>query len=100
MVMNVVPGPTYAEMRDPLLLPSELRAAAQAALGDELNPLNLFNINWKNTDASVEKIVLPRALTGVDANIVVLSGRNYPSGSMKVGPAYVTLAEAEALHGL
>ncbi len=60
MVMNVVPGPTYAEMRDPLLLPSELRAAAQAALGDELNPLNLFNINWKNTDASVEKIVLPR----------------------------------------
>ncbi|MEZ4559711.1 MAG: pyridoxal-phosphate dependent enzyme, partial [Caldilineaceae bacterium] len=30
----------------------------------------------------------------------VLSGRNFPSGSMKVGPAYVTLAEHEAMDGL
>ncbi len=100
MTTRVTPGPTYAEMRNPLLLPAALRAAAQAGQDDDRNALNLFNINWKNTDETVEKFVLPRALTGVDANIVVLSGRNFPSGSMKVGPAYVTLAEAEALHGL
>ena len=44
--------------------------------------------------------MLPKELTGVQANIVVLSGRTFPSGSMKVGPAYTTLAEAEALDGL
>jgi cysteine synthase len=67
---------------------------------EESNPLNLFNINWKGTGAAVDRLVLPKELTGVQANIVVLSGRNFPSGSMKVGPAYATLAEEEALNGL
>ncbi|MDQ3248565.1 MAG: pyridoxal-phosphate dependent enzyme [Chloroflexota bacterium] len=93
---SIIPGPTYAEMRNPLLLPESFRAAANAARQDETNPLNLFNINWKNTGDQVEKIVLPKQLTGVQANIIVLSGRTFPSGSMKVGPAYFTLAEAEA----
>jgi cysteine synthase len=98
---TIIPGPTYAEMRDPVRLPETLRQSAQKALHeDELNPINLFNINWKNTSAAVERIVLPKELTGVQANIIVLSGRNFPSGSMKVGPAYTTLAEAEALHHL
>ena len=97
MSKPIITGPTYAEMRDPLLLPESLRAAAKQALHeDEMSPLNLFNINWKNTGGEVEKIVLPKELTGVDANIIVLSGRNFPSGSMKVGPAYFTLAEKEA----
>jgi cysteine synthase len=97
---SIVPGPTYAEMRTPLSLPPAVRAAALAARQDEHNPRNLFNINWKQTGDQVERIVLPKELTGVQANIIVLSGRNFPSGSMKVGPAYVTLAETEALHGL
>jgi cysteine synthase A len=101
MSKSIIAGPTYAEMRDPMLLPSSLREAAKTALHeDELNPINLFNINWKNTGDAVERIVLPKELTGVQANIIVLSGRNFPSGSMKVGPAYVTLAENEALDGL
>lgn len=100
MTKSIIPGPTYAEMRDPLLLPPALREAAIAAHADELNPLNLFNINWKNTGEQVESMVLPRELTGVQANIIVLSGRNFPSGSMKVGPAYTTLAEHEAVDGL
>jgi len=101
MSNTIIPGPTYAEMRDPLLLPESVRTAAQAARpDDETDPRNLYNINWKNTGDSVDKLVLPKELTGVAANIIVLSGRNFPSGSMKVGPAYVTLAEAEALHGL
>lgn len=101
MAPTITPGPTYAEMRDPLLLPEDLRTTAQQALHeDELNPLNLFNINWKNTGDAVERILLPQALTGVRANIIVLSGRNFPSGSMKVGPAYATLAEVEAVNHL
>ena len=100
MSLPIVPGPTYAEMRNPLLLPASMRAAAQAARADERNPVNLFNINWKQTGDSADAIVLPKELTGVAANIVLLSGRNFPSGSMKVGPAYVTLAENEALSHL
>lgn len=101
MTRPIIPGPTYAEMREPLRLPEALRQSAQKALHeDELNPINLFNINWKNTGADVERFVLPKELTGVQANIIVLSGRNFPSGSMKVGPAYTTLAEAEAMHHL
>lgn len=97
---EVIPGPTYAEMKDPLLLPDAVRTASNAARAQEMDPLNLFNINWKLTGEGVDKLVLPKALTGVDANIVVLSGRNFPSGSMKVGPAYTTLAEAEAVEHL
>lgn len=100
MTRPIVPGPTYAEMRNPLLLAPEVRAAANAARSDDRNSLNLFNINWKNSGDQVERIVLPRELTGVAANIVVLSGRHFPSGSMKVGPAYATLAEEESTHGL
>ena len=97
---SIVPGPTYAEMRNPLLLSQSMRDAANAARSDELDPLNLFNINWTKTGDQVDSIVLPKELTGVQANIILLSGRNFPSGSMKVGPAYVTLAEHEAEDGL
>jgi cysteine synthase len=37
--------------------------------------------------------VLPEALTGVRAPIVVVSGRHFPTGSHKVGPAYSILVE-------
>jgi len=87
-------------MRNPLLLPDALRQQANATREDERNPLNLFNINWKNSSDTPEALVLPKELTGVQANIVVLSGRTFPSGSMKVGPAYATLAEHEALEHL
>jgi cysteine synthase len=100
MTKSIVPGPTYAEMRNPLMLPQSLRAEANAARQDETDPRNLFNINWKLTGDSPDTIVLPKELTGVQANIILLSGRNFPSGSMKVGPAYFTLAEAEAQQGL
>ena len=101
MTRPIVPGPTYAEMRDPTRLPVGVRKEASSALTrNEMAPLNLFNINWKNTGTDVERIILPKELTGVQANIIVLSGRTFPSGSMKVGPAYTTLAEAEVLDGL
>ncbi|MBK8049075.1 MAG: pyridoxal-phosphate dependent enzyme [Anaerolineales bacterium] len=100
MPKAIVPGPTYAEMRNPLLLPAKLREKANAARTSEMDPINLFNINWKHTGSRPEMMVLPKELTGVQANIIVLSGRSFPSGSMKVGPAYATLAETEALHHL
>ncbi len=87
-------GPNYDEMLNPGLLDRDLRARALAALQrDELDPVNLFNITWKDAANQVRKLVLPPALTGIEANIVVLLGCGFPSGSHKVGPAYSTLIE-------
>ena len=88
-------GPTYDEMLNPKHQDPKVRKQAEKALKEnELDPINLFNITWKNNkDGEVNKIVLPKALTGVDANIVVLLGKYFPSGSHKVGPAYATLME-------
>ena len=93
--MATIPyGPTYDEMLDPGLLDKDVRDRALRALTeDELDPVNLFNITWKDAANRVRKVVLPRALTGVDANIVVMLGCGFPSGSHKVGPAYSTLIE-------
>jgi cysteine synthase len=87
-------GPTYEEMRNPETMDAEIREKALKALKEaELDPINLFNISWKGSDNQVRKIVLPKELTGVDANIVVMLGKEFPSGSHKVGPAYATLIE-------
>ncbi len=92
--MSKIPfGPTYEEMLHPSKLSQEIRKRALKGKIDELDPINLFNITWKNDIGEVNKIVLPKALTGVDANIVVMLGKDFPSGSHKVGPAYSTLIE-------
>jgi cysteine synthase len=87
-------GPNYDEMLDPGLIDTGVRAKALAALHEnELDPINLFNITWKDATNAVRKLVLPPALTGIDANVVVMLGNQFPSGSHKVGPAYSTLIE-------
>jgi cysteine synthase A len=87
-------GPTYEEMLNPQTIDPGVRERALKALEEnELDPINLFNITWKDENNKVRKIVLPKELTGVDANIIVLLGKDYPSGSHKVGPAYATLIE-------
>lgn len=92
--MSKIPfGPTYDEMLHPSHIDPQIRKKALAKKKDELDPINLFNINWKDEENQVHKIVLPKEMTGVDANIVVLLGKYFPSGSHKVGPAYSTLIE-------
>jgi cysteine synthase A len=92
---TLIPGPTYQEMLDPRTLPAALRKQAAAARADELDPANLFNITWRATDGQIRCEALPKELTGVKANILVMVGREFPSGSHKVGPAYSTLMEGE-----
>jgi cysteine synthase len=87
-------GPTFAEMRDPSLLSDVARARAREARARPLDPLNLWNLSWK-AEGAVPHVVLPEALTGVRAPVVVLSGRRFPTGSHKVGPAYSILVEKQ-----
>lgn len=90
-----VSGPTYGEMLHPRTLPAAFREMAAIARKRELDPANLFNISWKDQVNNVRYVLLPHQLTGTEANILVLVGRAFPSGSHKVGPAYATLMEAE-----
>ncbi|NPV68325.1 MAG: pyridoxal-phosphate dependent enzyme [Anaerolineae bacterium] len=87
-------GPTFEEMLHPSRIDPDVRArAVKARREDPLAPINLFNVTWRNERNEVYHVVLPKALTGIEANIVVLYGADFPSGSHKVGAAYSVLAE-------
>lgn len=96
MNADFVYGPTFAEMRDPSRIKSDVRKQALALKRkDLLHPLNLFNITWKQDDLSIPHVVLPRELTNLDANIVVMIARHFPTGAHKVGAAYSCLIEKQ-----
>jgi cysteine synthase A len=97
----MIHGPTYAEMRDSSRLPRELRARALAARhGAPLDPVNLFNITWHDAAGSVRALVLPQALTGVSAPIVLLYAKDFPTGAHKVGATYAVLMERQLAGGV
>ena len=90
----MITGPTFEEMLHPHKIDPATRVKANAARHDApLDPINLFNITWRDLNGYVCHIVLPKALTGVDCDIVVIYGREFPSGSHKVGAAYSVLLE-------
>jgi cysteine synthase len=85
--------PTFAQMRDP----GKIDPAVTGALADvdmqELHPLNLFRINWRNDPegggfGAVNAVEFPPELTGVPARIVGLVGKHFPTGAHKVGAAF------------
>jgi cysteine synthase len=90
--------PTFAQMRDPGLIPDANKAAlADVGLWD-LDPRNLFRINWHNEPVEkgggfggVNYLVVPPELTGVEAKIVVILGKWFPTGAHKVGAAFACL---------
>ena len=93
---KLITGPTFEEMLYPEKIAPETRSTALRMMEeDPLDPINLYNITWKDADSRIYYHVLPRELTGVDANIVVLYSTDYPTGSHKVGAAYSVLLEKE-----
>jgi cysteine synthase len=89
-------GPTFAEMLDPSRIAPDVRARAlEAKERNPLDPINLYNLTWKDEKGRVNYVVLPRELTGVKPNIVVLYGKNFPTGSHKVGATYSIAMEKQ-----
>jgi cysteine synthase len=87
-------GPTFEEMLHPHTIDPAIRAKAVKSLTEApLDPINLYNITWRGADDRIKYEVLPKELTGVEAPIVVLYGRDFPTGAHKVGAAYSVLAE-------
>ena len=94
--MKKVPivGPTYEEMLHPWKInPKIRRKAFEMKKKDPLHPVNLFNITWYNENDEPYYFVMPKELTGVKANIIVLYAKDFPSGSHKVGATYSILME-------
>ncbi|MFH0795244.1 MAG: hypothetical protein V2A74_14565 [bacterium] len=90
---SFVLGPTFEEMLHPHKIAADIRRKALASGVDPLDPINLYNINWRDAKDQVCYVVFPSELACVDANIIVLFGRDFPSGSHKVGAAYSVLME-------
>jgi cysteine synthase A len=89
-------GPTYEEMLHPSSIDPGIRAKALEALeNDPLDKLNLYNVSWRDASDQIRYFVLPKELTGVDANIVALYAAGFPTGSHKVGPTYSVTMEAQ-----
>lgn len=91
--------PTFAMMRDPSKVPGKIKDQLKTIGLWDVHPANLYRITWKNEpqDAGglfggVNHIVLPPALTGCRANIIVLTGRWFPTGAHKVGATFGCLA--------
>jgi len=92
----MITGPTFEEMLHPEKMDPEIRAKAIDALkNNPLDPINLYNVTWRDKQNKVYHVVLPKEITGVDANIVVIYGMGFPSGSHKVGAAYSVLIEKQ-----
>jgi cysteine synthase len=87
--------PTFKQMRDPSLVPASVKEELRDVGLWDLNPLNLYRITWHNEPVEfgggygdVDYIEIPSALTGVDARILMLVGKWFPTGAHKVGAAF------------
>ena len=87
--------PTFAQMRNPSLIPDAIKERLRKVGLWDINPLNLFRIGWHNepkdfggTFGGVNFIEIPRELTGVKARIILLTGKWFPTGCHKVGASF------------
>jgi cysteine synthase len=87
--------PTFKQMRDPGLIPAAVKDQLRDVGLWDLDPLNLYRITWHNEPVpfgggygDVDYIEIPSELTGVDARILMLVGKWFPTGAHKVGAAF------------
>ncbi len=87
--------PTFAQMKNPELIPDSIKGSLTKIGLWDLTPENLFRITWKNEPVphgggfnGVNFIEFPSSLTGTEARIIALVGKWFPTGAHKVGAAF------------
>jgi cysteine synthase A len=87
--------PTFAQQKDPSRIPAKIAARLKDVGLWDMDPANLFRITWKNEPVEMgggfgegNWIEFPKAITGVDATIIGIVGKWFPTGAHKVGAAY------------
>ncbi|MBN2279193.1 MAG: pyridoxal-phosphate dependent enzyme [Candidatus Marinimicrobia bacterium] len=91
--------PTFAQMKNPELIPTAIRSDLKNIGLWDVHPRNLYRITWKNEPLSqggdfigVNYMEIPSQITGVKARIIALVGKWFPTGAHKVGASYGCLA--------
>ena len=91
--------PTFAQMKNPALIPDDIKAELRGIGLWDVHPRNLFRITWHNEPVphgggfgGVNTSEFPPELTGVPARIIALVGKWFPTGAHKVGAAFGCLA--------
>ncbi len=88
--------PTFRQMKDPeRYTPAAIKEKLKSTGLWDVDSVNLFRITWKNEPVKsgglfgkVNYVELPSALTGVDARIVAIAGKWFPTGAHKVGASF------------
>ena len=87
--------PTFKQQKDPGRIPEAIVSRLKNIGLWHIDPLNLFRITWHNEPVAhgggfgdVNFIEFPKSLTGVDARIVSVIGKWFPTGAHKVGAAF------------
>ena len=91
--------PTFAQMRDPALIPARVREELKGIGLWDVHPRNLFRITWHNQPVvkggsfgGVNYLEFPSSLTGTKARMIAIVGKWFPTGAHKVGAAFGCLA--------
>ena len=91
--------PTFAQMKNPDLIPGKIKEELKGIGLWDVNPRNLFRITWHNEPKAqgglfggANYIEFPSSLTGTEARIIALVGKWFPTGAHKVGAAFGCLA--------
>ncbi|MHA1198947.1 MAG: pyridoxal-phosphate dependent enzyme [Candidatus Heimdallarchaeaceae archaeon] len=87
--------PTFVQQKNPDLIPEEIKEELKEIGLWDVHPRNLFRITWKNEPVSKgggygtpNFIELPPELTGVEARIIAVIGKFFPTGAHKVGASF------------
>ena len=88
--------PTFAQLKNPETIPQKIKEELKSLELWEIAPQNLFRITWKNEPVDKGGLFrslpnymeLPPELTGVEARIIALIGKWFPTGAHKVGAAF------------
>ena len=87
--------PTFRQLKDPGLIPEKIQQGLKGIGLWDFHPSNLFRITWKNEPTfsgggfgDVNSMEIPSEISGVDARIIALIGKWFPTGSHKVGATF------------
>jgi cysteine synthase len=87
--------PTFAQQKKPESYPRMIKEKLKDISLWDIQSANLFRITWKNEPTEfgggfgpVNYMEIPSALSGVDARIIALVGKWFPTGSHKVGATF------------
>lgn len=87
--------PTFEQMKNPETIPQKIKAELKDLGLWDIDSRNLFRITWKNEPVEfgggfggVNYMEIPPELSGVDARIIALVGKWFPTGAHKVGATF------------